>query len=52
MKTTTWPILLDRGCARQHEKNKEGGLDKCHRKSALSRVEGSKDSEKFFFSNL
>src|SRR5262249_19623051 len=26
MKTTTWPILLDRGCARQHEKNKEGDL--------------------------
>jgi len=26
MKTTTWPILLDRGCARQHEKNKERDL--------------------------
>jgi hypothetical protein len=35
MKTTTWPILLGRECARQHEKIKRG-LDNRHRKSVLS----------------
>jgi hypothetical protein len=33
MKIIIWPILLDRKCARQHEKINKG-LDKCHRKSA------------------
>ena len=39
MKIIIWPILLDRKCARQHEKINKG-LDKCHRKSVLSMVEG------------
>jgi hypothetical protein len=41
MKTTTWPILLGRECARRHEKIKRG-LDNRHRKSVLSNVEGFK----------
>src|SRR5262245_23559888 len=39
MTTTTWPTLLDSRCARRREKIKKG-LDKRHRKSVLSAVEG------------